>query len=90
MISRDAWLFLIGPAVHTCDKGGYVPFSANPICNRQKRKKRKMRWLFLTVSVLLACRASADGDSDVLDLTAANFADSTDTDIILVEFFAPW
>lgn len=49
-----------------------------------------MKWLFLALSALLACRASADGDSDVLDLDASNFAESVDVDIILVEFFAPW
>ncbi len=49
-----------------------------------------MKWLFLAVSALLACRASSNGDSDVLDLNAANFAESVDVDIILVEFFAPW
>lgn len=48
--------------------------------------------LYLQASFLaLASLARAEGDSDVLSLTAANFESSVSAEpLILVEFYAPW
>jgi protein disulfide-isomerase A1 len=47
--------------------------------------------LSLSVFLSLASYVLADGDSDVLSLTAANFESSISSEpLILVEFFAPW
>jgi hypothetical protein len=42
-------------------------------------------------SLLLAAFVVAEGVSDVIDLTPANFKSVVDSEnLILVEFFAPW
>ena len=42
-------------------------------------------------SLLLATLVLAEGTSDVIDLTPANFKSVVDSEkLILVEFFAPW
>lgn len=52
----------------------------------------RLSTFFQAVSALtLAALVTAEGPSDVLDLTAANFESSVNPEpLILVEFFAPW
>ena len=44
----------------------------------------------LIVLAAAAVAVVAQGDSDVLELDSDNFKSKVETDIILVEFYAPW